>query len=86
MQVKNILLKPNRKLTYEDKIIDEIKTLNEEINFAYADFQNQTDSDLLEASIYRLQELRARHSFLMKQAKAHSIDAGKYIFGVYEEV
>lgn len=86
MQVKNILLKPNKKQTYEDKIIDEIKTLNEEIDLAYSDFQNQTDSDLLEASIYRLQELRARHSFLMKQAKAHSIDAGKYFFGVYEEV
>ena len=73
-------------MTYEDKIIDEIKALNEEIDLAYSDFQNQTDSDLLEASIYRLQELRARHSYLMKQAKSHSIDAGKYIFGVYEEI
>ena len=86
MQVKNILLRPTKKVTYEDKIIDEIKAINEEINLAYLDFQNQTDSDLLEASIYRLQELKARHSFLMKQAKANSIDAGKYIFGVYEEV
>ncbi|MGN1117217.1 MAG: DUF2508 family protein [Acutalibacteraceae bacterium] len=59
----------------ETKIISEIQKLNSDLEKAYESFQNQTDDDLLEASIYKIKELRARHNYLIKLARKNKIEA-----------
>lgn len=56
-------------------VILEIRNINNELEKAYEYFQNQTDSDLVDAGIYRIKELRARHSYLIKYAKENNIAA-----------
>lgn len=57
------------------QIIGEIRKVNSELEQAYESFQNQTDDDLLEASIYRIKELRSRHNYLMKLARESKTEA-----------
>lgn len=57
------------------QIIGEIRKINNELEQAYESFQNQTDDDLLEASIYRIKELRSRHNYLMKLARENKTEA-----------
>ena len=59
----------------ENQIISEIQKLNSELEKAYESFQNQTDDDLLEASIYKIKELRARHNYLIKLARKNKVEA-----------
>lgn len=64
-----------KKSNYEYELIKEIRDVNNELEEAYRIFQNQTDEDLLEASIFRINELRARHSYLIKYARKNNIEA-----------
>lgn len=62
------------------ELIKAIKSTQAEIDRVYEDFQNLTDSDLLEACIYELQSLKARYSFYLKSAKKLGISCGEEIF------
>lgn len=86
MTIKEILLKPQEKSDYEVDTVLELKRLKSELDRAYNEFQNQTDSDLLEACIYEIQALRAKYSHLLKQAKKSGIQSGEIIFGAYQKV
>lgn len=69
-------MKPRKKKTAEmPEIIFEIRKINMELEKAYASFQTQTDNDLLDASIYRINELRSRHSYLIKLARQNGVEA-----------
>ena len=65
----------NKNLISNYDVINEIRRINSELDEAYRFFQNQTDEDLVEAGIYRIKELRAKHSYLIKQAKKNNVEA-----------
>ncbi len=67
-------------------IINEIRLVNGEIEKAYESFQSQTDSDLMEASIYRIKELRARQNYLIRTARENNVEALYMKFRVPEKV
>lgn len=56
-------------------VISEIKKVNEDLTREYENFCMQTDCDLLDASIYRIKELRSRHNYLIKYARENKIEA-----------
>ena len=60
---------------YNDNLIIELRKINNEIERAYDCFQTLTDSDLLDASIYRIKELKSRYSYLLKIARENNIRA-----------
>lgn len=85
MKLKEILLKPQENDEYEVDVVVELKRLKSELDRAYDEFQNQTDSDLLEACIFKIQSLRSRYSYLLKQAKAQNIQSCEIVFGAYRK-
>jgi len=70
-----MIIKPKKtKMSEKDlNILYEIKKVNSELNKAYSDFEYQTDSDLLDASIYYLNCLKSKNSYLIKKAKENNI-------------
>lgn len=42
---------------------------------AYARFEMESDSDLIDACIYEMEALRARYRFLLRQAKQEGLTA-----------
>ncbi|MGN0463172.1 MAG: DUF2508 family protein [Acutalibacteraceae bacterium] len=85
MKLKDILLKPQDKPDSQNSVVSELKRLQIEIDRAYNEFQNQTDSDLLESCIYEMQSLRSKYSYLMKQAKEKGVQSNEIIFGAYRK-
>lgn len=69
-----------------EDIILEIKKINSELEKAYDIFQNQTDDDLLEASIYNILSLKSRHSYLIKLAKENKAEAVYMNFSEKEKI
>ena len=53
----------------QDKLIDDIRKLNQQLERAHASFQQETDSDLISSYIYEINALKARYSYLFKLAK-----------------
>lgn len=66
---------PSEEQFFELEIISEIRKTNAELEEAYRNFQLQTNEDLLEASIYRIKELRSRHNYLIKLARENKVEA-----------
>lgn len=67
-------------------LITEIKKINSEIEKAYESFQNQTDDDLLEASIYKIKELRSRQNYFLKKARENKAEAVYMRFEAKEKI
>lgn len=85
MKLKEILLKPQENDEFEVDVVLELKRLKSELDRAYGEFQNLTDNDLLEACIFEIQALRAKYSYLLKQAKVQSLQSGEVVFGAYQK-
>lgn len=85
MKLKEILFKPQEKSDFEEDVVSELKRLKYELDRAYNEFQNQTDSDLLEACIFEIQSLRAKYSYMLKQAKENGMQSNEIIFGAYRK-
>lgn len=83
------MLISKKKSVSEDRsyeIISEIKRINNELEKAYDFFQNQTDDDLLEASIYNIKALKSRHSYLIKLARNNNVEAEYMNFRIKEKI
>ncbi len=83
MKLKEILMKPQQES--EPDVVFELKRLKSELDRAYNEFQNLTDSDLLESCIYEIQALRSKYSYLLKQAKESGMQCGEVVFGAYKK-
>ncbi|MCL2884977.1 MAG: YaaL family protein [Oscillospiraceae bacterium] len=53
-----------------DDITAAIGEVTRELNDAQSRFEMQTDTDLIEASIYEMESLRARYRYFLKLARA----------------
>ena len=58
----------NEPSTY-DLLVEYIKKTKSELDCAYSNFENATDPDLIDSSIYQLQSIQMRYKFLLKCAK-----------------
>ena len=60
----------------DDWLIGEIHRLSEALTLAYERFELQCDSDLVEATIYEIEALKARYRYLHALAKQRNLKAG----------
>jgi len=54
-------------------LIEEIESVSRSIDIASSRFNNQSDPDLVEASIYEMKALAARYRYLTRQAKKEGL-------------
>ena len=63
---KKMICKP---IQNTDETVQAIRETQKQIRAVRSRFDMQSDSDLIEASIYELDALQARYRFLIKQAR-----------------
>lgn len=54
-------------------IIEAIRRVCADIDAAQSRFQQETDADLIEASVYELQSLRAKYRYFLRVARSEGI-------------
>ncbi|MCR4926038.1 MAG: YaaL family protein [Clostridiales bacterium] len=59
--------------TEQEKILNNIREVSKLLNDAYERFEYESDSDLVEATVYELEALKARYRYLLKIAKSKGI-------------
>jgi len=52
--------------TNRDEVIIELRAIRDQINCTQAFFENECDDDMIEACVYELEALKARHRYLTK--------------------
>ncbi len=76
----------NENISSEQKILQDIRRVCRMIDDAYARFQMQADDDLVEASIYELEALKARYRYLIRLAKSQNITCNTCVTTMYEKL
>ena len=56
-------------LTPRDMLLADIEKTQNALEIAYSNFDNVTDPDLIDCSIYELKAVQMRYRFLLKQAE-----------------
>ena len=61
----------NKKVKIEERpdLLSEIETVRQRLETVASHFENQTDPDLIEASIYETKSLTARYRYLFREAR-----------------
>lgn len=59
--------------TPEQKLLNEIREVCRKIEAAYENFSYEQDDDLVEATIYEIEALKARYRYLLRLAKNQNI-------------
>ena len=57
----------------DEQLISEIRRLSEALTLAYERFELHSDNDLVEATIYELEALKARYRYLLAHAKQRNL-------------
>lgn len=67
----------NRKRADEETVnlLDEIQDISRALERAYERFELQSDSDLVEATIYEIEALKARYRYMLALAKEQNLTA-----------
>ena len=68
--MRNIALRRNKEENKQDKVLEEIKLVKIQIQNVCARFEQTSDRDLVESTIYELEALKARYRYLVKSAKS----------------
>ena len=61
----------NNEIEHRQNILEDIEQIQSEINSTRRHFDFETDFELIDADIYRLNELELRYNYLIKQAKTY---------------
>ena len=59
--------------TSDDALLEDIRSICRQMDAARARFEMEQDEDLVEASIYELESLKARYRYLIKRAKKEKL-------------
>lgn len=71
MAVNAFVRRNSENIIDEEKmeLIEEIRLVSKSLNNAYKRFEFESDNDLIEASIYEIEALKARYRHLLQKAK-----------------
>lgn len=64
----------NAQISNKDKLLQEIKLIKAQLQNASTHFELESDSDLIESTIYEIEALKARYRYLVKSAKAVEVN------------
>lgn len=71
----NFSKKPKINYYYGKKqLLAQIKKSKESLDLAYSNFENMTDPELIDCSIYELKAAQARYEFLISCAKEYDME------------
>lgn len=56
-----------------EKLAKDIREICKEMECAYSVFEQEADEDLIDAAIYRLEALKAKYRYLIRQAKSQNL-------------
>ncbi len=73
-------------LSSDEKLLQDIRRVCRMIDDAYTRFQMQADDDLVEASIYEIEALKARYRYLIRLAKNKNITCNTCTTTIYEKI
>lgn len=76
----------NIDINSDERLLEDIRVICRMIDDAYARFQMQQDDDLVEASIYEIEALKARYRYLLRLAKARNVTCSTCIMSAYEKI
>ncbi len=76
MAVITELLSRKKEVNTDDRaLIDEIRKLSDALELAYERFELQQDNDLVEATIFEIEALKARYRYMLSLAKKQNLKA-----------
>ncbi|MFY9198206.1 MAG: DUF2508 family protein [Acutalibacteraceae bacterium] len=73
-------------LCSDERLLQDIRRVCRMIDDAYLRFQMQADEDLVEASIYEIEALKARYRYLIRLAKTKNITCNTCVTTMYEKI
>ena len=75
--ITQLITKKRSNNTDDEQLINEIHRLSEALTLAYERFELQHDSDLVEATIFEIEALKARYRYLISLAKQRNLKANE---------
>lgn len=69
--MENIIVRRNIEKSKRDKVLEEIKFVKIQLQNVSARFEQTSDKDLVESTIYEMESLKARYRYLVKTAKTY---------------
>ncbi len=64
-----------KKTKKDDPLLFELAKTKIELETAYSNFENVTDPDLIDSSIYEVNAVQQRYKYLLRQIKSDETDA-----------
>ncbi len=64
-----------KKTKKDDPLLLELAKTKIELETAYSNFENVTDPDLIDSSIYEVNAVQQRYTYLLRQIKSDETDA-----------
>ncbi len=64
-----------KKTKKDDPLLLELAKTKIELETAYSNFENVTDPDLIDSSIYEVNAVQQRYKYLLRQIKSDETDA-----------
>ena len=64
-----------KKTKKDDPLLLELAKTKIELETAYSNFENVTDPDLIDSSIYEVNAVQQRYKYLLRQIKSDEADA-----------
>lgn len=76
MAVLSDLLTRKKDDNEDDRLLlEELRRLNTALGYAYEQFEMLSDSDLVEATIFEIEAIKARYRYLLGVAKSKNLKA-----------
>ncbi len=73
MTITQLITKKKCRNEDDEQLISEIHRLSNALTLAYERFELQCDSDLVEATIYEIESLKARYRYLLAIAREKNL-------------
>lgn len=77
MTITQLITKKKCRNEDDEQLIGEIHRLSESLALAYERFELQCDSNLVEATIYEIEALKARYRYLLSIAKDRNLKSSE---------
>ncbi len=75
--ITNLIMKKRNTNEDDAQLISEIHSLSESLALAYERFELQSDNDLVEATIYEIEALKARYRYMLALAKQRNLKSSE---------
>ena len=83
MTITQLITKNKCRNEDDEELINEIHKLSNALTLAYERFELQCNNDLVEATIYEIESLKARHRYLLTLARERNLKSTETRLHIY---